>query len=310
LVSANTIERNIEPPVRDLGDGFYVRRALPSVECRMVGPFVFFDQFGPASFAAGAGLDVRPHPHIGLATVTYLFEGEIVHRDSLGSAQTIRAGDVNWMVAGRGIAHSERTGVETRRQASSLAGIQSWVALPQDEEERPASFAHHAARDLPLIDGNGRRIRIIAGSLFGERAPVATFSAMGYADALLEPGAVLEFGGEHEQSAVYVVEGAIEVAGVRFGEARLLLPRAHERVTLRAIDKTRLMLLAGAPLDGPRYVWWNFVSSSRERIEQAKHDWRDGRFGAVPGDASEFIPLPPGALSEPAPRPAAEGEVL
>ena len=149
-MSANTIERNIEPPVRDLGDGFYVRRALPSVECRMVGPFVFFDQFGPASFAAGAGLDVRPHPHIGLATVTYLFEGEIVHRDSLGSAQTIRAGDVNWMVAGRGIAHSERTGVDTRRQASSLAGIQSWVALPQDEEEQPGSFAHHAARDLPL----------------------------------------------------------------------------------------------------------------------------------------------------------------
>jgi len=253
---------------------------------------------------------VRPHPHIGLATVTYLFEGEIVHRDSLGSAQTIRAGDVNWMVAGRGIAHSERTGADRRREASSLAGIQSWIALPQREEERPASFAHHAARDLPLIDGGGRCIRIIAGSLFGERAPVATFSAMGYADALLEPGAVLEFGGEYEQSAIYVVEGVLDVAGAKFGQARLLLPRAHERVTLRAMNKTRLMLLAGAPLDGARYVWWNFVSSSRERIEQAKRDWRDGRFGSVPGDASEFIPLPPGALSEPAPRPAAEGEVL
>jgi redox-sensitive bicupin YhaK (pirin superfamily) len=309
-VSANTIERSIDPPVRDLGDGFYVRRALPSVECRTVGPFVFFDQFGPASFAAGAGLDVRPHPHIGLATVTYLFEGEIMHRDSLGSAQTIRAGDVNWMVAGRGIAHSERSGADARRQGSSLAGIQSWVALPQAEEERPPTFAHHGASDLPLIDVGGRRIRIIAGSLFGERSPVETCSAMGYADALLEPGALLDFGGEYEQSAVYVVEGALDVAGVRFGEARLLLPRAHERVTLRAVSKTRAMLLAGAPLEGPRYVWWNFVSSSRDRIEQAKRDWRDGRFGTVPGDATEFIPLPPGALSEALPRAAAEGEVL
>jgi redox-sensitive bicupin YhaK (pirin superfamily) len=309
-VSANTIERSIDPPVRDLGDGFYVRRALPSVECRTVGPFVFFDQFGPASFAAGAGLDVRPHPHIGLATVTYLFEGEIMHRDSLGSAQSIRAGDVNWMVAGRGIAHSERTGADARRQESSLAGIQSWVALPQAEEERPPSFAHHGARDLPLIDGGGRRIRIIAGSLFGERSPVETCSAMGYADALLEPGAVLDFGDEYEQSAVYVVEGALDVAGVRFGEARLLLPRAHERVTLRAVSKARAMLLAGAPLEGSRYVWWNFVSSSRDRIEQAKRDWRDGRFGTVPGDATEFIPLPPGALSETLPPAAAEGEVL
>jgi redox-sensitive bicupin YhaK (pirin superfamily) len=309
-VSDDRIERSIEPPVRDLGDGFYVRRALPSVECRTIGPFVFFDQFGPASFSAGAGLDVRPHPHIGLATVTYLFEGEIVHRDTLGSTQTIRAGDVNWMVAGRGIAHSERTGADDRRQGSSLAGIQSWVALPQDEEERPASFAHHGARELPLIDGGGRRIRIIAGSLFGERAPVATFSAMGYADALLEPGAVLDFGGEYEQSAVYVVEGAIDVAGVSFGEARLLLPRAQERVTIKAVGNTRLMLLAGAPLDGPRYVWWNFVSSARERIEQAKRDWRDGRFGTVPGDAAEFIPLPDGALPADEQKPTPEGQIL
>jgi redox-sensitive bicupin YhaK (pirin superfamily) len=310
LVSVNTIERSIEPPVRDLGDGFHVRRALPSVECRTIGPFVFFDQFGPASFAAGAGLDVRPHPHIGLATVTYLFEGEIVHRDSLGSEQTIRAGDVNWMVAGRGIAHSERTGADTRRQGSSLAGIQSWVALPQSEEERPASFAHHGVHDLPFIDNGGRRIRVIAGSLFGERAPVATFSAMGYAAALLEPGAVLEFGGEYEQSAVYVVEGAVDVAGIRFGESRLLVPRAHERVTLRAVGNTRLILLAGAPLDGPRYVWWNFVSSSRERIEQGKRDWRDGRFGKVPGDTVEFIPLPAGAIAGEEQKPPAEGDVL
>ena len=309
-MSANSIERSIDPPVRDLGDGFYVRRALPSVECRTVGPFVFFDQFGPASFNAGAGLDVRPHPHIGLATVTYLFEGEIMHRDSLGSAQTIRAGDVNWMVAGRGIAHSERTAAAARSQGSSLAGIQSWVALPQDEEERPASFAHHGARDLPRIEGGGRRIHIVAGALFGERSPVETFSAMGYADARLEPGAALDFGGEYEQSAVYVVEGTLDVAGVRFGEAQLLLPRAHERVTLRAVSNTRAMLLAGAPLEAPRYVWWNFVSSSRERIERAKRDWRDGRFGTVPGDAVEFIPLPAGALAAEDQRPAAEGEIL
>jgi redox-sensitive bicupin YhaK (pirin superfamily) len=309
-VSANRIERSIDPPVRDLGDGFYVRRALPTGECRTVGPFVFFDQFGPASFNPGAGLDVRPHPHIGLATVTYLFEGEIMHRDSLGSAQSIRAGDVNWMVAGCGIAHSERTGAAARSQGSSLAGIQSWVALPRGEEERPASFAHHGAGDLPHIDGGGRRIRVIAGALFGERSPVATFSAMGYADAQLEAGAELDFGGEYEQSAIYVVEGALDVAGVRFGEARLLLPRAHERVTLRALSNTRVMLLAGAPLEGPRYVWWNFVSSSRERIEQAKRDWRDGRFGTVPGDALEFIPLPVGAVAAEEQKPSAEGAIL
>jgi redox-sensitive bicupin YhaK (pirin superfamily) len=309
-VSASTIERSIDPSVRDLGDGFYVRRALPSVECRAIGPFVFFDQFGPVSFRAGTGLDVRPHPHIGLATVTYLFEGEIMHRDSLGSAQAIRPGDVNWMVAGRGIAHSERSGADARRQESSLAGIQSWVALPQAEEERPASFAHHAARELPLIDGAGRRIRVIAGSLFGESAPVAAFSAMGYADALLEPGAVLEFGGEYEQCAIYVVRGAVDVGGTKFGEAQLLLPRAHERVTVSAVNSTRVMLMAGAPLDGPRYVWWNFVSSSRERIERAKRDWRDGRFGPVPGDAAEFIPLPAGSLAAEEQRPPAEGQIL
>lgn len=295
-MSANAIERSIVPAVRDLGDGFHVRRALPSVECRSIGPFVFFDQFGPASFGAGTGLDVRPHPHIGLATVTYLFEGEIVHRDSLGSRQVIRPGDVNWMVAGRGIVHSERTGIDTRRHASSLAGIQSWVALPQSEEERPASFAHHGAHDLPLIERDGRRIRIIAGSLFGEQAPVATYSAMGYADAVLEPGALLEFGGEYEQSAAYVVQGALDVAGHRFGEAQLLLPRAHERVTIRAVCNARVMLLAGAALEAPRYVWWNFVSSSQQRIEQAKLDWRDGKFGTVAGDETEFIPLPSGAI--------------
>ena len=299
-MSANAFDRSVIPEVRDLGNGFQVRRALPSAACRTVGPFVFFDQFGPTSFKSGAGLDVRPHPHIGLATVTYLFDGEIVHRDSLGSAQVIRPGEVNWMIAGRGIVHSERTAMSTRSAVSTLSGIQSWVALPQHEEQRPASFAHHAAVDLPLIEDAGRRIRIIAGTLFGERAPVATLSSMGYADAQLEARAELQFGDEFEQCAIYVVRGSVTAGGQRYGAAQLLLPRARERVRMQAEEPARLMLLAGAPLDGPRYVWWNFVSSAQDRIEQAKHDWREGRFGAVPGDSNEFIPLPAETTSLPA----------
>jgi hypothetical protein len=291
-VSGSALERLVLPPTRDLGDGFLVRRALPTAECRMVGPFVFFDQFGPTSFSAGAGLDVRPHPHIGLATVTYLFEGEIVHRDSLGSAQVIRPGEVNWMIAGAGIVHSERTAAATRREASLLSGIQTWVALPQDQEQRPASFAHHGAHELPLIEGAGRRIRVIVGSLFGERAPVATLSAMGYADALLEAGAQLDFAAEYEQRAIYVVDGAIESGGQPFTAAQLVVLRTHEPMRLKARLRTRLILFGGTPLDGARHVWWNFVSSSRERIEEAKAAWREGRFAAVPGDEHEFIPLP------------------
>jgi redox-sensitive bicupin YhaK (pirin superfamily) len=308
-VSASAFERSIVPPTRELGDGFQVRRALPSAQCRTVGPFVFFDQFGPTVFSAGAGLDVRPHPHIGLATVTYLFEGEIVHRDSLGCAQMIRPGEVNWMIAGSGIVHSERSAASTRGAGSTLAGIQSWVALPQREEQRPASFAHHAARELPLIESGGRRIRVIAGALFGERATVATLSPMGYADAELDVGAELEFGDDFEQCAIYVVHGTIEVGSERFGGAQLLLPRTRERVRMRAHQRSRLMLMAGEPLDGPRYVWWNFVSSSRERIDQAKRDWREGRFAAIPGDAYEFIPLPAEPLPASTPH-SASGTML
>ena len=309
-MSADGFELSIVPEVRELGDGFNVRRALPSPACRSIGPFVFFDQFGPTAFSAGAGLDVRPHPHIGLATVTYLFDGEIVHRDSLGNEQLIRAGEVNWMIAGRGITHSERTGAQTRRTPTSLAGIQSWVALPQSEEERPASFAHHGARDLPLLEGGGRHIRIIAGTLLGERAAVATLSPMGYADVALDSGATLEFGDEYEECALYVVSGALEAGGKRFESAQLLKPRARERFRLKALLDSRLMLLGGEPLDGPRYVWWNFVSSARERIEQAKRDWRDGRFGLIPGDAQEFIPLPAGAFADAERRSPAEGNTL
>ncbi len=300
-MSASGFDRTIVPATRNLGEGFEIRRALPSAACRSVGPFVFFDQFGPKLFRPGTGLDVRPHPHIGLATVTYLFDGEIVHRDSLGSAQVIRPGEVNWMIAGRGIVHSERTAAGTRNGESMLAGIQSWVALPQDEEQRPASFVHHGERDLPLLQNGGRRLRLIAGTLFGERAAVATLSPMGYADAELDAGAELEFGDEFEQAAVYVVDGSIEAGNERFGAARLLLPRAGERVRLRARQPSRLMLMAGAPLDGPRYLWWNFVSSSRERLEQAKNDWREGHFGLVPGDVGEFIPLPADAPAPEAP---------
>jgi len=309
-VSDDVVEFDIAPATRDLGNGFLVRRALPNPECRAIGPFVFFDQFGPTIFDAGAGLDVRPHPHIGLATVTYLFEGEIVHRDSLGNAQIIRPGEVNWMIAGAGIVHSERTGTSTRSAASALAGIQTWVALPREHEQRPASFAHHSVDELPIIEGAGRRIRLIAGALFDARAPVMTLSAMGYADALLESGSQLEFDSEYEQRAIYILSGATESGGRRFEAAHLLVLRARECVRVHALMRSRLMLLGGEPLDGPRHLWWNFVSSSRERIAEAKAAWREGRFGVVPGDEQEFIPLPPEPAHIEAPNCADDSEAL
>jgi redox-sensitive bicupin YhaK (pirin superfamily) len=281
----------IIPPTHDLGDGFQVRRALPSSQHRMVGPFVFFDQMGPTVLRAGTGLDVRPHPHIGLATVTYLFDGEIIHRDSLGNTQAIRPGEVNWMIAGSGIVHSERTAADKRSAASALFGIQTWIALPKAEEERAPSFQHHAARELPLIDGEGKSLRLIAGSLYGARAPVATLSDMFYADVALAADARLPFPTEYEQRAIYMIDGRIDIDGASFDAAQLVVLRPRQSVTVRALAPTRLLLLGGAPMDGPRHVWWNFVSSSAERIEQAKADWRDGRLGRVPGD-SEFIPLP------------------
>jgi redox-sensitive bicupin YhaK (pirin superfamily) len=309
-VSDSTFEHIVIPPLRDLGEGFHVRRALPGAACRAVGPFVFFDHFGPTTFQAGAGLDVRPHPHIGLATVTYLFEGVILHRDSLGTAQLIRPEAVNWMIAGGGVVHSERTPADTRRDASSLSGIQAWVALPVHQEECPARFAHHDARELPLIESAGRRIRLIAGSLFGEHAPVATLSAMGYADAILEPRAQLQFDCQYSQRAIYLAQGTIAANGRRFEAAQLLVLRAGETCTLQALERSRLMLLAGEPLEGPRFVWWNFVSSSRARLEQAKTDWREGRFDKVPGDDREFIPLPAAPAPSSAAPPPIEGDIL
>ena len=288
--AAALIETVIVPRARDLG-GFEVRRALPSARRQMVGPFIFWDQMGPAEFILGQGLDVRPHPHIGLATVTYLFEGEVLHRDSLGTLQPIRPGDVNWMTAGRGIAHSERSSPETRASGGRLFGIQAWVALPAAEEETAPDFAHHGREELPMVSGEGKKVRIVAGSLYGERSPVPTFSAMFYADAALEAGAKLPLPAEHEERAVYVAGGAVEVAGDRFDAGQLLVFRPGDEITLVASKPARLLLLGGEPMDGPRHIWWNFVSSRQDRIEQAKADWQAGRFEAVPGE-SEFIPLP------------------
>jgi redox-sensitive bicupin YhaK (pirin superfamily) len=281
----------IHPNSRDLGGGFAVRRALPAIERRMIGPFVFWDEFGPTRFEAGEGLDVRPHPHINLATVTYLFEGEILHRDTLGSAQPINPGDVNWMNAGRGIAHSERTPPDLRATGSPIAGIQSWVALPEAHEESAPFFKHHAEGELPLIEGEGKRVRVIAGELFGKQSPVRTYSEMFYADARLDAGASLPLDTDHEERGVYLVSGTIEVGGEAHPAGLLLYFRPGAPVTLRARTPARFMALGGAPL-GPRHIWWNFVSSRKERIEQAKEEWKAGRFGLVPGDDTEFIPLP------------------
>jgi hypothetical protein len=288
--ACDLIETVIVPRARDLG-GFAVRRALPSAQRQMVGPFIFWDQMGPAEFLLGEGLDVRPHPHIGLATVTYLFEGEILHRDSLGTLQPIRPGDVNWMTAGRGIAHSERTAPEVRAAGARLFGIQAWVALPAAAEETEPDFAHLGRDELPVVTGEGKRVRIVAGSLYGERSPAATLSAMFYADAALAAGAALPLPAEHEERAVYVASGAVEVAGDRFEAGQLLVFRPGDAITLAAPVPARLLLLGGEPMDGPRHIWWNFVSSRKDRIEQAKADWRAGRFTPVPGE-SELIPLP------------------
>ncbi|MDP9097221.1 MAG: pirin family protein [Pseudomonadota bacterium] len=286
------MEDVILPRAHDLG-GFEVRRALPATQRQMVGPFIFFDQMGPGEFLTGRGLDVRPHPHIGLSTVTYLFDGAIQHKDSLGTDQSIRPGDVNWMTAGRGITHSERTALASRSHSNPLFGIQSWLALPKQFEETDPGFVHHAADALPIIDDGGVHLRLIAGHGWGLTSPVRTPSSLFYADAVMAPGAGLPMPDEHEERAAYLVQGDVEIGGVRFEAGRMLLFRAGDAVSLRAGARgARLLLLGGAVMDGPRHLFWNFVSSARERIEQAKEDWRAGRFAVVPGDDKEFIPLP------------------
>jgi redox-sensitive bicupin YhaK (pirin superfamily) len=288
--SCDALELVIVPRVRDLG-GFEVRRALPHGRRQMVGPFIFFDQMGPVQFIAGQGIDVRPHPHIGLATVTYLFDGRVMHRDSEGNAQEIAPGAMNLMTAGRGIAHSERTPQAARHGGEGLCGIQSWIALPEAQEETAPTFQHFDAAGLPLIEDGGLRARIIAGSGFGKTSPVGMASPWFYADVGLQGGASAPLDPDHEERAVYVVEGEVEIAGVRFEGPRLLIFRPGDRITIRAIRSARLVFFGGAALEGPRYIWWNFVSSRRERIEQAKEDWRGGRFRLPPGE-SEFTPLP------------------
>jgi redox-sensitive bicupin YhaK (pirin superfamily) len=289
------VETVIVTRMRDLAGGFRVRRALPSAQRRMVRPFIFLDQMGPEVLRIGSGLDVAPHPHIGLATVTYLFEGELLHRDSLGNVQPIRPGEVNWMTAGRGIAHSERTPHEMRQTGTKLFGIQSWVALPEKDEEANPTFVHHEADDLPIIEGEGKRVRLITGSLYGARSPVETLSDMFYADATLKSGAVISIPTEYEERAVYIVEGSISLLpdDKSFGEGQLLVLKPGAAASLRAHESgaARLMLLGGEPMNGPRHIWWNFVSSSKERIEQAKEDWEAGRFAPIP-DETEFVPLP------------------
>lgn len=286
------ITRVLEGRPRDLG-GFSVRRVLPASGLQTIGPFIFFDHMGPARFAPGTGVDVRPHPHIGLATVTYLFEGSFMHRDSLGTAQLIRPGDVNWMVAGRGIAHSERTPPAERAApgGARIHGIQTWIALPREHEETTPSFEHHPAATLPEIRERGATLRLIAGAAFGQCAPASVFSPMFYLAAELEDGAQVELPEEYAERAAYVVEGEVEAAGERHAAGRMVMFAAGERVCVGAVTAARIMLLGGAALDGPRDIWWNFVSSSAERIDRAKIDWREDRFAAVPGD-DERIPLP------------------
>jgi redox-sensitive bicupin YhaK (pirin superfamily) len=295
-VGVDAIETLIIPRSRDVGD-FEVRRALPAPRQRMVGPFIFFDQMGPAEFLTGRGIDVRPHPHIGLATVTYLFRGEFQHRDSLGSNQIIHPGAVNWMVAGRGVTHSERTSVETRQAPHELLGIQTWVALPEANEDDAPSFEHHARHDLPTLEDEGVSVRLILGRAYGETAPAKVFSETFYADAALRPGARAPLPDDHEERGLYVVEGSISVAGQTFDKGQMLVFRPGDKITVAAGDEgARLILLGGATL-GPRYIWWNFVASSEERIEAAKDQWRKaewgrGLFDLPPDDRGEFIPLP------------------
>ncbi|GLU35477.1 pirin family protein [Trinickia caryophylli] len=286
----DSIKTVLKPSTRDIG-GFAVRRVLPALAARLVGPFIFFDHMGPAAFAPGTGLDVRPHPHIGLATVTYLFEGAIFHRDSLGSAQKIVPGDVNWMTAGRGIVHSERTPDEVRAAGGTMHGIQTWVALPVEHEEADPAFEHHAAATLPKIERSGVTLTVIAGEAFGARSPVTTFSPTLYAAAEFEPCGALALEPEHEERGVYLVDGDLAIDGEPLEPAHMAVLTPGETATLASRTGATVMLLGGAKLPGERFIEWNFVSSSRERIAQAKAAWTKQEMGKVPGE-TEWIPLP------------------
>lgn len=307
-LSCSAIEHVIVPRARDIG-AFEVRRALPAAQKQMVGPFIFFDQMGPAEFLIGHGIDVRPHPHIGLATVTYLFEGQVWHRDSLGTSAPIRPGEVNLMHAGRGIVHSERetsaanlvtdgeglahaVGEAADSAKKRLFGIQCWAALPASHEEQAPAFAHHGRDELPAMSGEGKDVRVVMGSAYGATSPVRFPHAGLFVEAILASGATLPLDPDYDERAVYVAAGEIDIAGDKFGQGRLLVFRPGDRIAIKAASPSRLVLIGGAPMDGPRHIWWNFVSSSKERIQQAREDWRSGRFDLVPGDEKEIIPLP------------------
>lgn len=296
-VGPDAIETLIIPRARDIG-GFEVRRALPAPKRQMVGPFIFFDQAGPAEFLTGKGIDVRPHPHIGLGTVTYLYRGAFHHRDSTGADQVVTPGALNWMIAGRGVTHSERTPEVARQGPSSLFGIQTWIALPEAHEDDAPSFEHHGAETLPEITDTGITARLILGTAFGAKAPALLHSETFYLDVMLAPGTLFPLPDDHEDRGIYITEGSISIAGDSYDAGRMMVFRPGDRITVQAGHRgARLMALGGATLGGPRHIWWNFVASSRERIEAAKAEWRAGQWGAglfdLPqDDRDEFIPLP------------------
>nr|TFG54615.1 MAG: pirin family protein [Hyphomicrobiales bacterium] len=283
--------RTVSGETRDLGDGFSVSRVIPQAALRSLGPFVFFDYFGPAKFAPGRGMDVRPHPHIGLATISYLFDGMIMHRDSLDNKQAIAPGAVNWMTAGRGIIHSERTPPDTRASGHTLHGIQSWIGLPQADEETAPSFVHVGSGDLPSKTLAGASIKIIAGKAYGLEAPVPAFSPLFYVDAHLENGAALNLTDEYAERGAFIVGGEVEIGAARYKTGTMVQFEPNETATIHASRESRVVLVGGEPLDGPRHIWWNFVSSSKDRIARAKAEWRANPTGHIEGD-DEFIPLP------------------
>ncbi|TPI16393.1 pirin family protein [Mesorhizobium sp. B4-1-3] len=289
--ACDQIELMVVPNAKDIG-GFEVRRALPTAKRRLVGPFIFFDRMGPAILRAGQALDVRPHPHIGLSTVTYLFDGRIRHRDSLGTEMVIAPGDVNLMTAGRGIVHSERTPEEMRGAPMSVSGLQTWLALPDGKEEIAPIFANTSVARLPEIDAGGVSGRVVIGEFSGLRSPVATASDTLYADLRLAAGASVKIPADAEERAIYTLEGDVSIAGDVFPAERLLVFKPGEEIVVSSERGAHFMLFGGASLGSKRYIWWNFVSSSKERIEQAKQEWKTGRFDIVPGDEEEFIPLP------------------
>lgn len=291
-----TIELFIQPRARDLG-GFTVRRILPFMKKRTIGPFIFLDEMGPIPVSHEAAIDVRPHPHIGLSTVTYLFDGSALHRDSLGSEQYITPGAVNWMTAGRGIVHSERTPDHLRARGGTIHGLQSWVALPKEHEETAPEFYHHPSDTIPEFSCGGAQMRLICGEAFDHLSPVKTYSDMFYCDVRMKKGQSIEVSGKNSkgadrESGIYPVKGRVQVDGQELGAGVMAAVRKGGHYTVKALEDTHLMLLGGEPLDGPREIWWNFVSSSKERMEKAKKDWARGLFPLVPGDDKEFIPLP------------------